>query len=101
MFFSNGGNNRINEIHEGVLRFVYNGYKTSFSAFLAVGGLFTAHHTNIQTILLEMYKIKHNLPERCLKVLFSVVNGNSDLLSQSGINAAFYEAISILHILYQ
>ena len=47
-----------------------------------------------------MYKIKHNLSESCLKDLFSVVNGNYDLLSQSdfgfpGINTVFYGANSI------
>ena len=49
---------------------------------------------------LEMYKIKPNLSESCLKGLFSVVNGNYNLRSQSdfgfpGINTVFYGASSI------
>ena len=42
-------------------------------------GSSTVHHTNIQTLLLEMHKIKHNLSESCAKVLFSAVNGNYNL----------------------
>ena len=36
---------------------------------------FTVHHTNIETFILKMYKIKHKLSEKCLKDLFSAVNG--------------------------
>ena len=47
-----------------------------------------------------MYKIKPNSSEGCLKGLFSVVNGNYNLPSQSnlgfpGINIDFYGASSI------
>ena len=41
------------------------------------------HHRNLQTFLLEMYNIRHNLSESCLKDLFSAVNGNYKLRSQS------------------
>ena len=42
---------------------------------------FTVHHTNIQTLLHETYKLSHNLPERCLKDLFSPVNSNCNVRS--------------------
>ena len=61
MFGSRRTNNRINKLHERALRLAYDDYETSFSNFLAKDGSFTVHHTNIQTFLLEMYKIKHNL----------------------------------------
>ena len=100
MFCSKTPNNRIDKIHERALRLVYDDYETSFSDLLVTDGLFTVHHTNIQTLLLEMYKIKHNLSECCLKDLFSVVNGNYNLRSQSdfgvsGIDTVFYGANSI------
>ena len=45
-------------------------------------------------MLPEMYKRKHNLSKSCLKDLFSVVNGNYNLRSQSdfgisGVNIVF------------
>ena len=42
----------------------------------------TVHHTNIQTLLPEIYKTK-KLSESCVKVLLSTVNGNYNLRSQS------------------
>ena len=67
---------------------------------LAIDGILTAHHANIQTLLLEMYKTKHNLSESCLKDLFNVANGNYNLRSQSdfgapGINTVFYGGNSV------
>ena len=66
----------------------------------AKDGLFTVLYTNIQTLLLEMYKIKHILSESYFKDLFSVVNNNYNLWPQfdfrvSGISAVFYGAILV------
>ena len=83
MFCSRGVNNRINKLHERALRLVCCDYETSFSELLAIDGSFTVHHTNLQTLLLEMYKIQNNLSESCSKDLFSVVNDNYNLQSQS------------------
>ena len=57
-------------------------------------GSFAIHETNIRTLSLEIYKVKHNLSEICLKDLFSAVNGNYNIRSQSvsrisGVNTFF------------
>ena len=49
-----------------------------------------------------MHKVKHNLSESCLKDLFSAINGNYHLRSQSdfripGINTVFYLENSITY----
>ena len=100
MFCNRRANNRINKLHELALRLVYDDYETSFSDLLAIDGSFTIPHTNIQTLLLQLYKIKHNLSENCLKDLCSIVNGNYNIRSQSdfvvpSINTVFYSANSI------
>ena len=100
MFCSRTANKRIDKLHERALKLVYDDYETSFSNLFAIDGSFIVHQTNIETLLLEMYKIKHNLSESCLKDLFSVVNGNYNLRSQSDfgvpdINTVFYDANSI------
>ena len=51
----------MNELHERVFKLVYDDCKTPFSDLLAIDDSFTFDHTNIQTLLLEIYKIKHNL----------------------------------------
>ena len=100
MFCNRRANNRIDKLYERALRLVDGDYETSFSDLLAQYGSFTVHHTNIQTLLLEMYKIKQNVSESCLNVLFSTVNGNYNLRSQSDlrvpdISTVFYSANSI------
>ena len=85
MFFSRRANKRINKLHKGTLRLVYDDHETSFSDLLAKDGSFPAQHTSIQTLLFDMDKIKHNLSESCLKDLFSAVYGNYNRRSQSDI----------------
>ena len=100
MFCSRRASNIINKLHKRALRLVYDDYKASFFDLLAINSLFTVHHTNIQTLLLKMYKIKHNLSENCLTDPFSAMNDHYNLSSQSkfgvpGINTVFYRANSI------
>ena len=71
MFYSRTKNKRIDQLHERAVRLVYDDYETSFSDLLAIDGSFTVHHTNIQTLLLGMFKIKLNLSESYLKNLWT------------------------------
>ena len=74
MFCSRAASNRIDKLYERALKLVYDDYETLFSDLVTIDGSFTIHHINIQTILLEMYKVKYNSSESSLKYLFSVVN---------------------------
>ena len=58
MFCSRTVNNRIDKLHERALKLVSDGYEISFSDLHTIDGLFTVYHANIQTLLLEIYKIK-------------------------------------------
>ena len=62
-FFSRRANNTINKLHDQDLRLVHDDNKTLFSDLLAKDGSFTVHHTNIQTLLLEMYEITITYPK--------------------------------------
>ena len=54
IFCSRAANNRIDKLHE----LAYDDHETSFSDLLSIDGSFTVHHhTNIVTLLLEMYNI--------------------------------------------
>ena len=78
-------NNRINKLHEppsDLHMMIMKPHSRTYS-----------HHTNIQTLLLEMYKIKHNLSESCLKDLLSTVNGNYYLPSQFDIGVPVANSI--------
>ena len=83
LFCNRRANTRINTLHEQALRLVYDDYETSFSDLLAKDGSLNVHHTNIQTLLPEMCKIKHNLSASSLKDLFSAINDKTVVLQSS------------------
>ena len=54
IFCSRTANNRIDKLHE----LAYDDHETSFSDLLSIDDSLTVHHhTNIVTLLLEMYNI--------------------------------------------
>ena len=59
MFHNRRHNNKINPLHEGMLRIVYKDYKSSFAELLSEDKSFTVHHKNVQKLAIEMYKIKN------------------------------------------
>ena len=68
-------NNRINHIHERGLRMVYEDYTSSFQELLKKNGSVSIHHRNIQLLVTEMFKVKHNL---CPEIMRSLFQFNQD-----------------------
>ena len=63
MFHGRQINDKINKLHERVLRIVYNDTVTSFENLLIKEDQsFTIHHQNIQSLAIEIYKAVHNFP---------------------------------------
>ena len=61
MFRNRRYNNKINCLHERMLRIVYKDYKSPFAELLSEDKLLTVHHRNVQNIAIEMYKVKNEL----------------------------------------
>ena len=51
----------INKIHERALRIVLNDHISDFETMLRNINEITIHHRNIQTLMIELFKIKHDL----------------------------------------
>ena len=51
----------INKIHERALRIVLNNHISDFETMLCSINDITIHHRNIQTLMIELFKIKHDL----------------------------------------
>ena len=63
-------NNRINMIHERVLRLVYTESHLTFEELLSKNNSFSIHHRNLQTLAIKMYKAKNNLAPTIMKNVF-------------------------------
>ena len=54
MFHNKRYNNKINRLHERMLRIVYKDYKSSFEELLSEDKSFTVHHKNVQKLASEI-----------------------------------------------
>ena len=61
MFCSRQTKNMINKIHERDLRIVLNDHFSDFETMLLNMNDITIHHGNIQTLMIELFKIKYDL----------------------------------------
>ena len=60
MFHSRSVNNKINRLHERVLRIVYNDFKSSFKNLLEKDGTISIHPKNLHKLGTEIFKILKN-----------------------------------------
>ena len=60
MFHSRSINNKINRMHERVLRIVYNDFKSPFENLLEKDGTVSMHVKNLQKLTTGMFKISKN-----------------------------------------
>ena len=61
MFCSRTSNNVINKNHERALRLILNDHTNDFDTLLQDNNDTCNHHRNIQTLVIEIYKMKNNL----------------------------------------
>ena len=61
MFHGGGVNNKINHLHELSLRIVYKDKISSLEDLLKRDKSFTIHQRNIQSLAIELFKVKGNL----------------------------------------
>ena len=67
-------NKRINEVHYKFLRMLYDDNTSTFEQILNKYNAFTVHQRNIQNLLIEMYKCKHNQGPTLLNEIFKNAN---------------------------
>ena len=66
MFHGRIVNKKINHFHERVLGIIYKDCISSFEDLLKRHKSVTVHHRNIQSLAIELFKVKQNLPNSML-----------------------------------
>ena len=59
------------KLQERALRLVYNDFNSSFQQLLDKDNSFTIHHQNIQSLIIEMYKVVNDLSTDTFAELFT------------------------------
>ena len=83
MFHTRKANAKINHIHERALRIVYKDNNSSFEELLRKNKSFCIHHRNIQSLAIELFKVKNNLSNRIMCDIFETRILNYNLRSQT------------------
>ena len=87
MFHSRGVNNKINHLHERSLQIVYEDNISSFEDLLKRNKSFTIHQRNIQSLALELFKVKGNLSNNIMYDIFQTRKINYNLRSQTNFDS--------------
>ena len=61
MFHGRGLTNKFNHLLESSVCIIYKDNSSSFKELLKIDNLFTVHHRNIQSLAIELFKVKENL----------------------------------------
>ena len=80
---SRGVNNKISHLHERSLRIVCKDNISSFKDLLNKDRSFTIHQRNIQSLAIELFKVKGNLSNNIMYDIFQTRKINYNLRSQT------------------
>ena len=72
MFHSRTLNNKINHFHERALRIVYRNYVCSCKGLLTMDQLFTIPQITIQSLAIELFKLKQNISTHMMSNIFQM-----------------------------
>ena len=72
MFHSRNLNNKINRLHERCLRVIYNDKTSVFEQLLENDNFVSIHHRNIQTFVIETYKVTNGLSPEIMNEIFQI-----------------------------
>ena len=86
MFCSRTSNNIITIIHEQVLRLILNGQTSDFDTHLQNNNGTCNHHRIIQTLMVDVYKIKNNLNPPIMNFLFERRNNTYNFRNFQEVN---------------
>ena len=82
MFHNRKLNNYINRIHERALRIVYQDHNSMFEELLAKDGSFKIHDRNLQSLLIEISKVKMRLAPEIMNEVVDIIESPYSLRNE-------------------
>ena len=70
MLHSSNNNNVIRHLHENCFRLIYHDKTSSYEELLLKDGLVSIHQENIQTLVIEMCKVKNDIVPEIASYIF-------------------------------
>ena len=110
MFHGRGLSNKIDHLHERSLCIVYKDNKSSFKELLKKDSSFTVHRRSIQSLAIELFKVKVNLSNKIMDDILQTrtlpynLRSNTDFArisvntSRFGLNSLRYFASKVWNI---
>ena len=75
----------MNKIHERELRIVYKDSHADYEALLTLDNAVSIHQRNLQYLMIEIYKTKHNLNPTFMSEIFETRNVHYDLRTKNNL----------------
>ena len=106
MFHSRKLDNKINKLHEGCLRIVYNNNTSTYEELLETDNSVSVHFRNVQSLAIELYKVVNRFSPDIMKEIFHSMKTYVTTLgirerSIQGILELFILDLRRYHILHQ
>ena len=76
---------KVNKIHEKALRIVYKDSRADNEALLTLDNAVSIHQRNLQYLMIEIYKTKHNLNPSFMSEIFETRNVHYDLRTENNL----------------
>ena len=83
MFHCREANKKINNLYERSLRLVYKDNNSSFKDLIKKNNSFTVHHRNIQSLTIELLKVKENISNTIMNDILQIRTLKYNLRSQT------------------
>ena len=90
MFYPRDLNRKVNHIHQRALRIVYRDNSSSFTELLKKENSVCIHYRNIQSLAIELYKVKHAISNSLKLDIFPLRSVDYNLRTQTDFIKSFF-----------
>ena len=98
MFHSKNLSEKLNALHEMVLRIIYGDKSSSFNEMFQKDNSVSIHHKNVQPLVTEMYKVSNDMSPTILEDIFASTSYNSDGFKMEKVCVVYKDTETLSHL---